>query len=75
MCQNGGEPRRTGVIAAREMARHRWRHAQLAGLTRVQLTAIGREAPLKRIQAQRATEHANHTIEVAQAHFGQAFAG
>ena len=64
-----------GVIAAREMARHRWRHAQLVGLTRAQLTAIGREAPLQRIQALRATEHADHTIEVAQAYFRPAFAG
>ena len=67
--------RRMGVAAAREMARHRWRHAQLVGLTRAQLTAIGREAPLQRIQALRATEHAEHAIEVAQAHFMPAFAG
>jgi len=67
--------RRMGVTAAREMARHRWRHSRLVGLTRAQLTAIGREAPLQRIQALRATEHAEHTIEVAQAHFMPAFAG
>ena len=70
-----GYRRRMGVIAAREMARHRWRHAQLVGLTRAQLTAIGREAPLQRAQARRATEHADHAIEMAQAHYGQAFAG
>ena len=33
------------------------------------------EAPLQRIQALRATEHAEHAIEVAQAHFMPAFAG
>ena len=31
--------------------------------------------PLQRIQALRATEHAEHAIEVAQAHFMPAFAG
>ena len=42
---------------------------------RAQLTAIGREAPLQRAQARRVTEHADHAIEMAQAHYGQAFAG
>ena len=61
--------RRMGVTAAREMARHRWRHAR--GSPR----SGRRDAPLQRIQALRATEHAEHTIEVAQTHFMPAFAG
>ena len=64
--------RRVGLVVVREMARHRWRHTQLVGLTRAQLTAIGREAPLQRIQAMRATRStrtADHAIEVAQAYF------
>ena len=32
-----------GVIAVREMARHRYRQSQFAGLTRLQLDEVGRE--------------------------------
>ena len=40
--------RRMGVIAVREMARHRYRQSQYAGLTRLQLDEIGRERQVQR---------------------------
>ena len=36
--------RRMGVVAVREMARHRYRQSQMVGLTRAQLSGIAREA-------------------------------
>ena len=40
--------RRMGVIAVREMARHRYRQSQFAGLTRLQLDEVGRERQMQR---------------------------
>lgn len=40
--------RRMGVVVAREMARHRYRQSQLAGLTRLQLDEIRRERQAQR---------------------------
>ena len=37
-----------GVIAVREMARHRYRQSQFAGLTRLQLDEVGRERQVQR---------------------------
>ena len=46
--------RRMGVIAVREMARHRYRQSQFAGLTRLQLDEIGRERQVQWQGRQRA---------------------
>ena len=40
--------RRMGIVAVREMARHRYRQSQNVGLTRLQLDEIGRERDLQR---------------------------
>ena len=37
-----------GIVAVREMARHRYRQSQYVGLTRLQLDEIGRERDLQR---------------------------
>ena len=55
--------RRMGVIAVREMARHRYRQSQFAGLTRLQLDEVGRE----RQGRQRAEALAEGSVELAQA--------
>ena len=40
--------RRMGLVAVREMARHRYRQSQFVGLTRLQLDEIGRERQVQR---------------------------
>ena len=65
--------RRMGLVVVREMARHRWRQAQLAGLTRHQLDEIAREREAQRQGAARATERADRSIEIALAHVPSAF--
>ena len=61
------------VVAVREMARHRYRQAQLVGLTRLQLDAIGRERELQRRGAQQAEAWAERSVELAQAYVVPAF--
>ena len=59
--------RRMGVIAVREMARHRYRQSQFAGLTRLQLDEVGRERQVQRQGRQRAEALAEGSVELAQA--------
>ena len=65
--------RRMGVIAVREMARHRYRQSQFVGLTRLQLDEIGRERQLQRHGAQRAEARAELSVELAQARVPPAY--
>ena len=60
--------RRMGVVAVREMARHRYRHAQYVGLTRAQLDQHGtgaRRDQRRGVQAHEA--RAERSVEDAQA--------
>ena len=66
--------RRMGVIAVREMARHRYRQSQYAGLTRLQLDEVGRERQVQRQGARRAEALAEGSVELAQAMLPQAIA-
>ena len=59
--------RRMGVIAVREMARHRYRQSQFAGLTRLQLDEVGRERQVQQQGSQRAETLAERSVEIAQA--------
>ena len=59
--------RRMGVIAVREMARHRYRQSQFAGLTRLQLDEVGRERQVQQQGRQRAEALAERSVEIAQA--------
>ena len=85
LCQLSGEDvayglivatyrRRMGVIAVREMARHRYRQSQYAGLTRLQLDEVGRERQVQRQGARRADALAEGSVELAQAMVPQALA-
>ena len=65
--------RRMGVVAVREMARHRYRQSQFVGLTRLQLDEIGRERQLQRHGAQRAEARAELSVELAQARVPPAY--
>ena len=56
-----------GVIAVREMARHRYRQSQFAGLTRLQLDEVGRERQVQQQGRQRAEALAERSVELAQA--------
>ena len=58
----------------REMARHRYRQSQFAGLTRLQLDEVGRERQMQRQGAQRAEALAEGSVELAQAMVPQALA-
>ena len=58
--------RRMGIVAVREMARHRYRQSQYVGLTRLQLDEIGRERDLQRQGAQQAEARAERAVELAQ---------
>ena len=66
--------RRMGVAAVREMARHRYRQSQYAGLTRLQLDEIGRERQVQRQGAERAEALAEGSVVLAQAMIPQALA-
>ena len=66
--------RRMGVIAVREMARHRYRQSQYAGLTRLQLDEVGRERQVQRQGARRADALAEESVVLAQAMVPQALA-
>ena len=58
----------SGCIAVREMARHRYRQSQFAGLTRLQLDEVGREERQVQQQGrQRAEALAERSVEIAQA--------
>ena len=57
--------RRMGIVAVREMARHRYRQSQYVGLTRLQLDEIGRERDLQRQGAQQAEARAERAVELA----------
>ena len=59
--------RRMGVIAVREMARHRYRQSQFAGLTCLQLDEVGRERQVQQQGRQRAEALAERSVEIAQA--------
>ena len=59
--------RRMGVIAVREMARHRYRQSQFAGPTRLQLDEVGRERQVQQQGRQRAEALAERSVEIAQA--------
>ena len=59
--------RRMGLVAVREMARHRYRQSQFVGLTRLQLDEIGRERQVQRQGAQRAEARAELSVELEQA--------
>ena len=65
--------RRMGLVVVREMARHRYRQSQLAGLTRHHLDEIAREREAQRQGAARATERADRSIEIALSHVPSAF--
>ena len=54
-----------GIVAVREMARHRYRQSQYVGLTRLQLDEIGRERDLQRQGAQQAEARAERAVELA----------
>ena len=58
-----------GVIAVREMARHRYRQSQFAGLTRLQLDARwgGSGTGVQQQGRQRAEALAERSVEIAQA--------
>ena len=56
-----------GVIAVREMARHRYRQSQFAGLTRLHLDEVGRERQVQQQGRQRAEALAERSVEIAQA--------
>ena len=63
--------RRMGITVVRAMARHRWRHSQYVGLTRVQLEHSRRRADREhqrqaREQAERRSEEA---VRMAQEHY------
>ena len=62
--------RRMGVVAVREMARHRYRQSQYAGLTRLQLN----ERQAQRQGAERAEALADGSVVLAQAMIPQALA-
>ena len=64
--------RRMGVVVVREMARHRYRQSQYAGLTRLQLDEIGRERQVQRQGAERAEALAEGSVVLAQAMILQA---
>ena len=64
--------RRMGVIAVREMARHRYRQSQYAGLTPLQLDQVGQERQVQRLGARRAEALAEWSVEIAQAMVPQA---
>ena len=66
--------RRMGVVAVREMARHRYRQSQYAGLTRLQLDQVGRERQAQRLGAERAEALAEGSVELAQAMIPRALA-
>ena len=66
--------RRMGVVAVREMARHRYRQSQYAGLTRLQLDQVGRERQAQRLGAERAEALAEGSVELAQAMIPRAHA-
>ena len=55
--------RRMGIVAVREMARHRYRQSQYVGLTRLQLDEIGRERDLQRQGAQQAEARAERAVD------------
>ena len=59
--------RRMGVIAVREMARHRYRQSVAvrgSGLTRLQLDEVGRERQVQRQGARRAEALAEGSVEL-----------
>ena len=61
--------RRLGVVAVREMARHRYRQSQMVGLTRAQLSGIAREAQRHRdgmARGEERAERAERAVEMAQ---------
>ena len=63
--------RRMGITVVRAMARHRWRHSQYVGLTRVQLEHSRRRADREhqrqaREQAERRSEE---VVRMAQEHY------
>ena len=55
------------MTAVREMARHRYRQSQFAGLTRLQLDEVGRERQVQQQGRQRAEALAERSVEIAQA--------
>ena len=65
--------RRMGVVAVREMARHRYRQSQMVGLTRAQLSGIAREAQRHRDGEARGEERAERAVEMAQERVVPAF--
>ena len=58
--------RRMGITVVREMARHRYRQSQYAGLSRLQLQQVPRERQRQRDGAARAVEAAERAVEIAQ---------
>ena len=69
-----GRPFAPSVVAVREMARHRYRQSQYAGLTRLQLDQVGRERQAQRLGAERAEALAEGSVELAQAMIPRAHA-
>ena len=65
--------RRLGVVAVREMARHRYRQSQMVGLTRAQLSGIAREAQRHGEGVARGEERAERAVEMAQERVVPAF--
>ena len=59
-------------VSGPEMARHRYRQSQYAGLTRLQLDQVGQERQVQRLGARRAEALAEWSVEIAQAMVPQA---
>ena len=65
--------RRMGVVAVREMARHRIRQSAYVGLTRQQLDDIMQERERQRDRLEAAAAAADRSVEIAQSYVVPAF--
>ena len=65
--------RRMGVVAVREMARHRIRQSAYVGLSRQQLDDIMQERERQRDRLEAAAAAADRSVEIAQSYVVPAF--
>ena len=65
--------RRMGLVAVREMARHRIRQSAYVGLTRQQLDDIMHERERQRDRREAAMVSADRSVEIAQSYVVPAF--
>ena len=65
--------RRMGVVAVREMARHRIRQSAYVGLARQQLDDIMQERERQRDRLEAAAAAADRSVEIAQSYVVPAF--